>query len=67
MQVIVIVLIIIWAIGAERIGRRHSRETLSSLFGFKPAETTLKGWFYLILWGGLMLFLIGLVGLAAGH
>lgn len=64
MEIIALILIIIWIIGALIIGKKHSRETLSSLFGFKPAETTLKGWVNLILWGIVMFFLIGLVGLA---
>lgn len=67
MQVVIIILIAIWIIGIYWIGRKHSRETLSSLFGFKPAETTFKGWIYLILWGIFMLFIIGLAGMAAGH
>lgn len=67
MQVIIIILIVIWLIGIHIIGRKHSRETLSSLFGFRPAETTFKGWVYLILWGTVMLFIIGLLGMTAGY
>ncbi|HMV08101.1 MAG TPA: hypothetical protein PK325_01265 [Cyclobacteriaceae bacterium] len=67
MQVILIILFIIWLIGVDRIGRKHSKETLSSLFGFSPAQTTFKGWVYLALWAVVMFFIIGVLGLAAGY
>lgn len=67
MQVILIILFVIWLIGMERIGRKHSKETLSSLFGFKPAETTFKGYVYIVLWTVGMSFIIGLLGMAAGY
>jgi hypothetical protein len=67
MQVIIIILIVIWIIGAHQIARKNSRETLSSLFGFELAKTTFKGWIYLILWATVMLFIIRLVGMAAGY
>lgn len=67
MQVIIIILLIIWLIGVHQIGRKHSKETLSSLFGFKPAETTFKRWIYLTLWAVFMFFIIGVLGLAAGY
>jgi hypothetical protein len=67
METLSLILFGIWAIGALIIGRKHSRETLSSLFGFKPAETTFKGWIYLILWGVVMFFIIGLAAMAGGY
>jgi hypothetical protein len=67
MQVILIILFVVWLIGMERIGRKYSKETLSSLFGFKPAETTFKGYVYIGLWTVGMFFIIGLLGMAAGY
>ena len=67
MNTILIILFIIWVIGTMIIGKRHSRETLSSLFGFKPAQTTFKGWVYLVLWGAFMFFIIGTLGYLAGY
>ena len=67
MNIILIILFVIWVIGTMIIGRRHSRETLNSIFGFKPAETTFMGWVYLILWGTFMFFIIGTLGFLSGH
>jgi hypothetical protein len=67
MNIILLILFIIWVIGTMIIGRRHSRETLSSIFGFKPAETTFMGWVYLVLWGTFMFFIIGTLGYLSGH
>lgn len=66
MNIILIALFIIWIIGTVIISNRNSKETISSIFGFKPAQTTVKGWIYLILWGAFMFFIIGTLGLMAG-
>ena len=67
MNTILIILLVIRGIGFERLGRKYSRETLSSLFGFSPANTTFKGYVYMSLWSVVMFFIIGLVGMAAGY
>jgi hypothetical protein len=67
MNIILIILFVIWVIGTVIISNKHSKETISSIFGFKPAQTTFKGWVYLVLWAIFMFFIIGTVGLLAGY
>lgn len=66
MEKVALILFIIWVIGALIIGNKHSKETILSLFKLQSPRTTFKGWVYLILWGLVMFFIIGLVGMAAG-
>lgn len=67
MQILLLVLFGIWAVGAIIIGNKHSKETFLSILKLESPRTTFKGWVYLILWGIGMFFIIGLVGMAAGY
>lgn len=66
METVALILFIIWAIGALIIGNKHSEETILSIFKLQSPRTTFRGWVYLILWGVVMFFIIGLVGMAGG-
>ena len=67
MQILLLILFGIWAIGALIIGNKHSQETILSIFKLRSPQTTFKGWVYLVLWAVVMFFIIGLVGMAAGY
>jgi hypothetical protein len=67
MQILLLILFGTWAVGALIIGNKHSQETILSIFKLQSPRTTFKGWVYLILWGIVMFFIIGLVGMAAGR
>ncbi|MBL7858919.1 MAG: hypothetical protein JNM57_14610 [Cyclobacteriaceae bacterium] len=67
MATLLLILFAIWAVGAIIIGNKHSKESFLSILKLESPGTTFKGWVYLILWGVVMFFIIGLVGMAAGY